>query len=162
MTESLLIRPAVEADLPIILELIEGLADYERLRHECRATIPLLRESLFRDRPAAEVLIAEADEEAVGFALYFHNYSTFLAQRGIYLEDLFVRPAHRGRGIGHALLVHLAGIAVERQCGRLEWAVLDWNESAIGFYQRLGAHPMPDWTVFRLTGDALHRLAGDT
>lgn len=162
MTESLLIRPAVEADLPIILELIEGLADYERLRHECRATIPLLRESLFGDRPAAEVLIAEADEEAVGFALYFHNYSTFLAQRGIYLEDLFVRPAHRGRGIGHALLVHLAGIAVERQCGRLEWAVLDWNESAIGFYQRLGAHPMPDWTVFRLTGDALHRLAGDT
>jgi GNAT superfamily N-acetyltransferase len=162
MTESLLIRPAVEADLPIILELIEGLADYERLRHECRATIPLLRESLFGDRPAAEVLIAEADEGAVGFALYFHNYSTFLAQRGIYLEDLFVRPAHRGRGIGHALLVHLAGIAVDRECGRLEWAVLDWNESAIGFYQRLGAHPMPDWTVFRLTGDALHRLAGDT
>lgn len=162
MTESLAIRPAVEADLPVILELIEGLADYERLRHECRATIPLLHESLFGDRPAAEVLIAELDGEPVGFALYFHNYSTFLAQRGIYLEDLFVRPAYRGRGIGHALLVHLAGIAVERKCGRLEWAVLDWNESAIGFYQRLGAQPMPDWTVFRLTGDALHRLAGDS
>jgi GNAT superfamily N-acetyltransferase len=154
-----LIRPATEADLPLVLELIEGLAEYERLRHECRATIPLLRESLFGARPAAEVLIAEHEGEPAGFALFFHNYSTFLAQRGIYLEDLFVKPEHRGRGIGHALLVRLAQIAVERDCGRLEWAVLDWNESAIGFYQRLGAKPMVDWTVFRLTDQALARLA---
>jgi len=156
------IRSATEADLPLILELIEGLADYERLRHECRATIPLLRESLFGAHPAAEVLIAEQEGVPAGFALFFHNYSTFLAQRGIYLEDLFVKPEFRGRGIGHALLVRLAQVAVERQCGRLEWAVLDWNESAIGFYQRLGAKPMVDWTVFRLTDAALGRLASES
>jgi GNAT superfamily N-acetyltransferase len=156
------IRSATEADLPLILELIEGLADYERLRHECRATIPLLRDSLFGPHPAAEVLIAEHEGVPAGFALYFHNYSTFLAQRGIYLEDLFVKPAFRGRGIGHALLVRLAQVAIERQCGRLEWAVLDWNESAIGFYQRLGAKPMVDWTVFRLADTALARLAAES
>ena len=156
------IRSATEADLPLILELIEGLADYERLRHECRATIPLLRESLFGAQPSAEVLIAEQEGVPAGFALFFHNYSTFLAQRGIYLEDLFVKPEFRGRGIGHALLVRLAQVAVERRCGRLEWAVLDWNESAIGFYQRLGAKPMVDWTVFRLTDAALGRLASES
>jgi GNAT superfamily N-acetyltransferase len=119
----------------------------------------LLTETLFGDHPGAEVLIASLNDEPAGFALFFHNYSTFLAQRGIYLEDLFVKPEFRGKGIGKALLQQLARIAVERNCGRLEWAVLDWNEPAIGFYKSLGASPMDDWTVFRVTGDALNELA---
>ena len=123
------------------------------------ATEGKLRDSLFSERPAAEVIIASLDSEPMGFALFFHNYSTFLAQRGIYLEDLFVRPAARGKGVGYALLSELARIAIERNCGRLEWAVLDWNELAIDFYKRIGARPLDDWTVFRLTGDSLEHLA---
>lgn len=155
------IRPAVEADVPLILRFIRELADYERLLHEVVATEDRLRDTLFGARPSAEVVIAEdADGEPLGFALFFHNYSTFLAQPGIYLEDLYVRPQARGRGAGRALLAHLARLAKERSCGRLEWWVLDWNESAIRFYRSLGAQPMSDWTVFRLTGDDLSRLAG--
>ena len=159
MPDSIRIRPAVETDVPLIVRLIRGLAEYERLLHECEATEERVRASLFGAKPDAEVLIAEADGEAAGFALFFHNYSTFLAQRGIYLEDLFVFPEFRGRGIGRALLVHLARLAVARECGRLEWSVLDWNEPAIRFYRSLGAVPMDEWTVQRVTGAALDRLA---
>jgi GNAT superfamily N-acetyltransferase len=156
---TLCIRPATRADVPLVRELIEGLAEYERLRHECRATDELLDEALFGARAYAEVVIAESDGVPAGFALFFHNFSTFLARPGIYLEDLFVRPEHRGRGVGKALLQHLAALAVERRCGRLEWSVLDWNTDAIRFYQRLGARPQDEWTVYRVTDDALHRLA---
>ena len=159
MTPALRVRPATRADVPLVRELIEGLAEYERLRHECHATEPLLERALFGERPYAEVVIAEHDGEAAGFALFFHNFSTFLALPGIYLEDLFVRPAHRGRGVGKALLQHLAALAVERGCGRLEWSVLDWNADAIGFYEKLGARPQDEWTVYRVTDDALRRLA---
>lgn len=150
------------ADIEVILELIQGLADYEGLRHECVATVELLRESLFGARPVAEVIIADVEGAAAGFALYFHNYSTFLARPGIYLEDLFVRPEFRGRGIGKRLLQRLAAIAIERHCGRLEWSVLDWNVDAIGFYKKLGATPQDEWTVYRVTGDALTQLATPT
>jgi len=153
------VRAATENDVPLILELIEGLAEYEHLRHECVATQELLRATLFGARPSAEVVIAEWEGTPVGFALFFHNYSTFLARPGIYLEDLFVRPEHRGRGVGRSLLQHLAALAVARECGRLEWAVLDWNADAIGFYRKLGARPQDDWTVYRVTGDALTQLA---
>ena len=154
------IRPATSADLPLILELIQQLAEYEKLRDACVATEERLRESLFGAHPAAEVIIAEHDGVAAGFALFCHNYSTFLAQRGIWLEDLFVRPEHRGHGIGRLMLERLAAIAVERDCGRLEWAVLDWNSPAIGFYRSLGAVAMDEWTTFRVTGEQLHHLAG--
>ncbi len=153
------IRAASVDDVPLIHRLINALAAYERLAGECVATEDALRVSLFGNPPAAEVLIAEADGVPAGFALYFHNYSTFLARRGIWLEDLFVDPEYRGKGIGRMLLARLAAIAVERGCGRLEWWVLDWNESAAGFYRSLGAQPMADWTVFRMTGDALVTLA---
>jgi len=153
------IRPAVVADVPLIRELIEGLAEYERLRHECVATDDLLRSTLFGERPMAEVVIAEFARVPAGFALFFHNYSTFLARPGIYLEDLYVKPALRGRGIGKALLQHLAALAVSRNCGRLEWSVLDWNVDAIGFYKSLGATPQDEWTVYRVTGEALTQLA---
>ncbi|HXE58825.1 MAG TPA: GNAT family N-acetyltransferase [Gemmatimonadales bacterium] len=153
------IRPATVDDVPLVLELIRGLAEYERLAHEVVATEEQLRASLFGPQPGAEVVLAYVGEEPAGFALYFHNYSTFLAQRGLYLEDLFVRPAWRGRGIGYALLRHLARLALERGCGRLEWRVLDWNADAIRFYERIGAKAMSDWTVYRLAGDALVRLA---
>ncbi len=159
MTSLLHLRSATEADVPVIRELIEGLADYEKLRHECVATDDLLRETLFGARPFAEVVLAEWNGDVAGFALFFHNYSTFLARPGIYLEDLFVRPAFRARGIGKALLQHLAKLAVERNCGRLEWSVLDWNVDAIGFYKKLGARPQDEWTVYRVTGDALTELA---
>ena len=155
------IRPATERDAPLVLELIRGLAEYERLAHECVATEAQVRASLFGPRPDAEVVIARAGGEAAGFALFFHNYSTFLARRGLYLEDLFVRPAWRGRGVGRALLAHLARIAVERGCGRFEWSVLDWNVDAIRVYERLGARAMSDWTVYRLTGEPLARLAAE-
>lgn len=155
------IRPATEADVPLILRFIRELAEYERLLHEVVATEDGLRATLFGPRPAAEVVIAEADGEPLGFALFFHNYSTFLAQPGLYLEDLYVRPEARGRGTGRALLAHLARLARERGCGRLEWWVLDWNESAIRFYRSLGAQPMDEWTVFRLAGPDLARLAGE-
>lgn len=156
------LRRAERRDLPTILMLIEALAEYEKLRHACHATLPLLDAALFGERPYAEVLIAEVDAVPAGFALYFHNFSTFLARPGIYLEDLFVRPEYRGAGVGRALLERLAAIAVERNCGRLEWAVLDWNVDAIGFYERLGAVPQDEWTVYRVTGDALTRLAAGT
>lgn len=157
----LTIRPAVEADVPLVLELIRALAEYERLAHAVVATEELLRESLFGPQPGAEVLIAEMDGAPAGFALFFHNFSTFVGRRGLYLEDLFVRPAYRGQGIGRALLARLAAIAVARGCGRFEWAVLDWNEPAIGFYRALGAVPQSDWIVHRVDGEALRRLAAE-
>jgi GNAT superfamily N-acetyltransferase len=153
------IEPARERDVPLILRLIKGLADYEKLAHEVVATEERLRQSLFGPHPSAEVVIAYVDDEAVGFALFFHTYSTFLGQRGLYLEDLFVVPEWRGRGAGRALLTHLAGIAAERGCGRFEWSVLDWNEPAINFYKNLGAKPMHEWTIFRVAGDSLAALA---
>jgi GNAT superfamily N-acetyltransferase len=159
MPSDLRIRVATEADVPLILDFIRRLAVYERLADRVVATVESLRRTLFGNPRFAEVLIAEADGEPLGFALFFHNYSTFLARPGVYLEDLFVRDEARGRGIGKALLARLAQIAVERGCGRLEWAVLDWNEPAIGFYKKLGAVPQDDWTTFRLTGDSLEALA---
>ena len=154
------IDTAVEADVPLILSLIRGLAEYEKLSDAVIATEDALRRTLFGPRPFAEVLITRVGGgEPAGFALFFHNYSTFLGRRGLYLEDLFVRPAYRSRGVGRRLLAHLAHVAVERKCGRMEWWVLDWNESAIRFYRSIGAVPMDDWTVYRLTGDALARLA---
>lgn len=158
----MIIRPAVEADVPLILRFIRELAEYERLAHEVVATEEGLRGTLFGARPFAEVVIAEEEGEPAGFALFFHNYSTFLGRPGLYLEDLYVRPEMRGAGIGRALLAHLARLAVERGCGRLEWWVLDWNEPAIRFYRSLGAQPMDDWTVFRVTGDALTQLAAES
>lgn len=156
------IEPATERDVPQILRFIKGLAEYEKLSDQVTATEDGLRASLFGPRRAAEVVIAYVGDEPAGFALYFHNYSTFLGQPGIYLEDLFVVPERRGAGVGRHLLAHLAALAVERGCGRLEWAVLDWNEPAIRFYRRLGARPMDEWTVYRLTGDALQALARQT
>jgi GNAT superfamily N-acetyltransferase len=155
-----LLREAVESDVPLIASLIRELADYERLLQEVRLTEAGLHDALFGERRYAEVVIAEAASgEPAGFALFFHNFSTFLGRPGIYLEDLFVRPQHRGAGIGSALLAHLARLAEERGCGRLEWAVLDWNADAIGFYLGLGARPAAGWSVYRLEGDALRRLA---
>lgn len=153
------LRPAVPDDIPLIIELITELADYERLVHEVKVDAQRMHDHLFGPRPYAEVLIGEVDGQPQGFALFFHNYSTWLSQPGIYLEDLFVRPAARGAGLGKALLTELARLAVERGCGRLEWSVLDWNEPAIGFYRSLGARPQDEWTVYRLTGDALRELA---
>jgi len=155
---TLLIRPAGAADVPVIAELIRGLARFEKLEDEVTMTEERLAENLFGRHSYAETLIAEEAGVPVGFALYFHNFSTFLAQPGIYLEDLFVLPGHRGRGIGRALLRHLAQLAVERGCGRLEWSVLDWNRDAIDFYERLGARPNSEWTVYRLAGEALNAL----
>ena len=156
-----MIRSATPDDVPLILRFIRELAEYERMAHHVVATEEGLRETLFGARPYAEVVIAEEEGEAAGFALFFHNYSTFLGRPGIYLEDLYVRPEVRGRGIGRALLAHLARLAVERGCGRLEWWVLDWNEPAIRFYRALGAQPMDDWTVFRVDGEALETLAAE-
>ncbi|MBB4863980.1 GNAT superfamily N-acetyltransferase [Pseudomonas nitritireducens] len=153
------LRPAAPDDIPLILELIRELADYEKLVHEVQADAQRLHDHLFGPRPYAEVLIGEVDGQPQGFALFFHNYSTWLSQPGIYLEDLYVRPAARGAGLGKALLSELARLAVARGCGRLEWSVLDWNEPAIGFYRRLGARPQDEWSVYRLTGDALRDLA---
>lgn len=153
------IRFATVEDVPLILTLIRGLAEYERLAHEAVVTEAVLRKSLFSERPQAEVIIAELDGTPAGFALFFHNFSTFVGKHGLYLEDLFVFPEFRGHGIGRALMTRLAGIAVERDCGRFEWWVLDWNEPAIRFYESLGARAMSDWTVYRLTGDPLTRLA---
>ncbi|RUL88067.1 GNAT family N-acetyltransferase [Tautonia sociabilis] len=153
------IRPARPEDSETIAGLIRELADYERLLHEAKATGDDIRRGLFGPRPFAEALIAEWDGVCVGFALFFHNYSTFRGQPGMYLEDLFVRPSHRGRGLGKALLASVARLAVERGCGRLEWSVLDWNEPSIGFYKALGARPMDDWTVYRVDEEPLRRLA---
>jgi GNAT superfamily N-acetyltransferase len=153
------ILPATEADVPQILRFIRGLADYERLTHMVCATEDSLRKTLFGGAPSAEVLIASLDNEPAGFALFFHNYSTFLAKRGIYLEDLFVLPEFRGKGVGKALLKGVAQIAKQRDCGRLEWSVLDWNQPAIDFYQRIGATVMPDWKICRITADQFSQLA---
>ena len=153
------IRPATIDDVPLIRALIADLAEYERLADAAVATDDDLRAQLFGAQPAAEVLIGEVDGEAAGFALFFHNFSTFLGKRGLYLEDLFVRPAFRGSGLGRHLMASLARIAVQRDCGRFEWSVLDWNAPAIGFYRTLGAVGKDEWTVQRLEGDALHALA---
>jgi GNAT superfamily N-acetyltransferase len=154
------VRAASREDVPLILSFIKELAEYERLSHEVVATEETLKEWLFGERPVAEVLIGEHAGEAAGFALFFHNFSTFLGKPGIYLEDLYVRPEFRRAGVGRVLLVHLAKLARERGCGRLEWSVLDWNEPAIGFYRGIGASPVSGWTVYRVTGEALEELAG--
>jgi GNAT superfamily N-acetyltransferase len=153
------IRPAAPADVPVLLELIRGLAAYERLLHLVAADAATLERELFAPGANVEAVIGFAGGEPVGFAVYFHNFSTFLGRRGLYLEDLFVQPAHRRRGYGRALLRHVARIAHERGCGRFEWMALDWNAPAIGFYTSLGAVEMAEWRLFRVTGDALARLA---
>ena len=155
----LTLRAATATDADLILDLIRELARFERLSHEVTADMPALRRHLFGNRPAAEVLVADVDGTPAGFALFFPTFSTFLGKPGLYLEDLFIRPAYRGRGIGRAVLAHLARLAFERGCGRLEWAVLNWNDPAITFYRGLGARPMGDWTVFRLDGEGLEALA---
>jgi len=153
------IRQATEADVPVILRFIRALAEYEKLSHKVVATEESLRRTLFGNPRFAEVILGYEDGEPVGFALFFHNYSTFLGRPGIYLEDLFVDPDRRGRGYGKALLAHLARLARDRDCGRVEWAVLDWNAPSIQFYKSLGAVPLDDWIIFRLTGEALERSA---
>ena len=155
------ILPAMPRDVPDVLAMIEALAEYENLRHLCVATEASLQAALFNSRPAAEVLIGWEGPAPVAFALFFHNFSTFLGRKGLYLEDLFVRPPYRRRGYGRALLTELARIAVARDCGRFEWAVLDWNAAAIGFYESLGATLLPDWRISRVTGPALQRLAAN-
>ena len=155
------IAPATEADVPLLLRLIKALAEYEKLADAVVATEDGLREALFGARRYAEAVIGDVGGEPVGFALFFHNFSTFRGAPGLYLEDLFVEPRWRGRGFGRRLLAHLAAIAVERGCHRLEWSVLDWNESAIAFYRRAGASLLDDWRIFRLSGDALRALAED-
>ncbi len=160
---TVVLRTATDTDVPAILALIEALADYERLRDQCVATEAQLRATLFGAHPQAEVVIAEtAAGDVAGFALFCSNYSTFLAQPGIWLEDLFVRPEFRGQGIGKALLAHLASLAVQRGCGRVEWAVLKWNTPSIGFYESLGARGLEEWTTFRLSGNALATLGQET
>ena len=154
------ISPARVADVPLVLELIRELAEFERLLDQVVATEEGLRTALFGEPRRAEVRIARLAGEPVAFALFFHSFSTFVGRAGLYLEDLYVRPAFRGRGVGEALLRHLAQVALERGCGRFEWAVLDWNQRAIDFYRKLGAQPLLDWTTFRLEGAALARLAG--
>jgi len=153
------IKPATESDVPVILSFIKALALYEQLSHEVVATEELLRETLFGERRTAEVAIGCFETKPVGFVLFFHNYSTFIGKPGLYIEDLFVDEDYRRRGYGRALLLHVARLAKERGCGRLEWAVLDWNQPAIAFYKKLGALPMSEWTVFRVTGKSLDELA---
>lgn len=153
------IVPATEKDIPLIVSFIHRLAEYERLAQACFATEDGIRRTLFEAPVAAEVLLAYAAETPVGFALFFHNYSTFLAERGLYLEDLFVVPEARGKGVGRALFSALADIALTRNCGRMEWAVLKWNQLAIDFYLRVGAEPLNDWATYRLTGESLRRIA---
>jgi GNAT superfamily N-acetyltransferase len=153
------IRPAVEADVPTLLAFIRELAEYEKLTHEVSASEERLRATLFGPRPFAEALLACADDVPVGFALFFHNYSTFLARPGLYLEDLYVRPAFRGRGLGKLLLATLARFAIERGCGRYEWSVLEWNGPSIRFYQGMGAEMKNDWKIMRVTGTALENMA---
>jgi GNAT superfamily N-acetyltransferase len=155
------IEEAGPQDVPLILSFVKELAEYERLSDSVIVTEGDLREALFGERAVASALIGYDEDEAVGFALFFHNYSTFVGRPGLYLEDLYVRPHMRGRGFGRAMLTYLARVARERRCGRMEWAVLNWNEPAIRFYKSLGARPLDDWTVYRLTGDALDKLAGE-
>lgn len=153
------IRLADPDDVPLVLQFIRDLAEYEKLLHEVTASEESLRESLFGPRRVAEALVGEFNGEAAGFALFFHNFSTFVGRPGIYIEDIFVRPEFRGRGLGKAFFLYLAALARERDCGRIEWAVLDWNEPAIEFYRRLGARPMDEWRVFRLDRRAINQLA---
>ena len=159
MKPPITITPATEADVPVILSFIRALAEYERLAHQCVATEAGLRETLFGSRRYAEALIARADGTPVGHAIFFHNYSTFLARPGIYIEDIFVLPEHRGLGAGKALLAAVVRLAKERSCARVEWSVLDWNEPAIEFYRRMGASVMPDWRICRLDADGIDKLA---
>ena len=156
------IAAARPADVPAVLAMIRGLAEFERLAHLCIATESQLSQALFGQGSSVEVIVAWEGAETAGFALFFPNFSTFLGRPGLYLEDLFVRPEFRGRGYGRALLIHLARLAVERGCGRFEWAVLDWNEQAIGFYRALGATVLSDWRITRVSGDALVALAAET
>jgi len=158
-TKNFTIRPATIVDVPIILQLIRDLATYERAPNAVTATEEQLVDVLFREKPVAEVLLAFENKMPIGFAVFFHNFSTWLGRPGLYLEDLFVRPEARGKGYGRGLLIHLAKIARDRGCGRMEWAVLDWNEPAIQFYRSLGAHPLDEWKIFRLTGDGIAKLA---
>ena len=158
-TPELTIRPATAEDVPLVLEFVKALAEYEKLSDRVTATAATLRDSLFGDHPAAEVLLAFAGATPAGFAVLCHNFSTFLGVKGLWLEDIFVKPEFRGRGYGKALLLRAARIAHDRGCGRFEWAVLDWNTPAWDFYRALGAVPLEDWTMFRVTGDALKRLA---
>ena len=153
------IRAATENDAAVILALIKDLAEYEKLSHEVAATEDDIRQSLFGDRPVAEALIGELEGVPISFALFFYNFSTFLGKPGIYLEDLYVKPDYRGNGFGRKMLAHIAGLAKERNCGRFEWSVLDWNAPAIRTYDRLNARPMKEWILYRLTGDALDKLA---
>jgi GNAT superfamily N-acetyltransferase len=161
MPDTIRIRSAVAADVPLILSFIRELADYEKLSHQVVATEADVRNSLFGPRPAAECLIAESGGKPAGFAIFFHNFSTFLGRAGIYLEDLYVKPELRGKGVGKKLLAHLAQLTLERGCGRFEWAVLDWNEPAIRFYRSLGAQMLDDWRINRVTGEALQKLAAE-
>ena len=166
MSDSLIInglkiRKAQKSDVPLILHFIKELAEYERLLHEVTATVELLEANLFGEKSFAEVVIASFEGKDVGFALYFHNFSTFVGKSGIYLEDLYVSHEYRGKGFGKTLLKYLANLAIERDCGRLEWQVLDWNEPSIKFYKNLGAKPMDEWTVFRVSGDDLVNLANN-
>lgn len=154
------IRPAVEGDVPVILGLIRELAEFEKLSHEVEATEANLRDALFGERPVAEAILAELNQTPIGFALFFHNFSTFVGKPGLYLEDLYIKPEFRRNGFGRKMLEYLAGIAVERNCGRFEWTALDWNHPAINAYKKIGAVPMDEWTIFRLSGPALRKLAG--
>ncbi|MET0508216.1 MAG: GNAT family N-acetyltransferase [Burkholderiaceae bacterium] len=158
MTMPCLIRPATRGDAAVLVGLITELAEFEQLTHLLRVTPQSLADNLFGDRPVAEAVVAECDGQPVGFALFFSNFSTFLGQPGLYLEDLYVQPAHRGTGIGQMLLAYLGALAVERGCGRFEWSVLDWNARAISFYERMGATVMPEWRICRVTGEALARF----
>ena len=159
MSKKVVIRKGQEKDLGLIIELIKELAIFEKLLDEVVANESVLRKTLFGDKPYAEVIIAEVDGSPMGFALFFHNFSTFLGRPGIYLEDLYVRPEARGKGVGKKLLQYLAALCVERQCKRLEWSVLDWNKGAIGFYESIGAKPMSGWTTYRLDGEALENFS---
>jgi GNAT superfamily N-acetyltransferase len=161
INQQLEIRPATAEDIPTILALIKELADYESLSHEVSASDADLHQWLFGDRPVAEVVIGEYQGNPVSFALFFYNFSTFLGKPGIYLEDLYVKPAYRHKGFGRALMAYIARLAKARHCGRFEWAVLDWNQPAIELYEKLGAVPLKEWTVYRLSGEALDRLAGE-
>lgn len=159
MTDTITIRKAEEKDIPLILEFIKGIAEYEKLLHEVEATEEKLRESLFSEKANTEVLLCYLGEIPVAYAVYFHNFSTFVGKKGIYLEDIFVYPEYRGKGIGKKLLKHIAQIAVERNCGRMEWAVLNWNKPAIDFYKSIGAIPLGEWSIFRLTEPALKKFS---
>lgn len=159
MVSELIVRSATPADVPNLFHLIKALAEYEKLSHAVTGDAASLESHLFGSRPYAEAIVADWLGDNVGFALFFPNYSTFLTKQGIYLEDLFVLPAYRGKGIGKALLAYVARLAIDRDCGRLEWSVLDWNEPAIGFYQRMGASVLPDWRICRVTGEKLTNLA---